>query len=348
MRRSVAARIGSVESRASVYRIAIHPDRVRILDGTIQSFSDRWTELLTRDGHEVRAVHWRTPGLIDTLRECDGFLTWFPPLPNPREYMKRLALTLGHALPDLVVFPNWKSAWHFDDKIAQTILLEAAGLPMPRTHVFWHIDDARAFVATAKFPLVLKLASGFRSRNVALLRNAREAETWLRRFFAYGVNNLDLSPLRALRNKLRPSTQPSNLTFQKGVILLQEFVPGNAFDTRVVVIGHRAYAARRPNRPNDFRASGSGVMETDPQKIDLDAVELAMRASRVLDMPSIAVDVLRRDGQPVLTEVSYYYEGSTALLVPGHWRERDGKLTWVDEKIRADDALLEMFLARLP
>ncbi|HEX7810070.1 MAG TPA: hypothetical protein VF608_15145 [Thermoanaerobaculia bacterium] len=331
-----------------MYRIAIHPDRVRVLDGSIQSFSDRWTELLEREGHEVRPVHWRTPGLIDTLRECDGFLTWFPPLPNPREYMKRLVLTLEQALPDLLVFPSWKSAWHFDDKIAQTILLEAAGLPMPRTHVFWHIDDARAFVASAQFPLVLKLASGFRSRNVALLRNAREAELWLRRFFAYGVSDLKLSPLRALRSKLRPSTQPSQLTFQKGVILLQEFVPDNAFDTRVVVIGHRAVALRRPNRPNDFRASGSGVMDPDPRKIDVDAVELAMRASRALDMPSIAVDVLRRDGKPVLTEVSYYFEGSSVLKCPGHWVERDGGIAWVEERIRAEDALLEMFLARLP
>lgn len=330
-------------------RIAVHPDRVTLLNGTVQSFSDRWTESLLRAGHDVRRVHWREPGLLDTLRDCDGFLWWFPPVANPRDYAKRLAFTLAQALPKLLVFPDWKSAWHFDDKIAQAMLFEAARLPTPRTHIFWRVEDAHAFLAGARFPLVLKLSSGYRSCNVALIETRREAEQWVRHIFTHGVTDLArprLAPLRALKRALLAGRQPFS-TFQRGSLLLQEFVPDNAFDTRVTVIGHRVFAFRRPNRPNDFRASGSGILETNPDVIDRDALQLAIRAARTLEMPSIAVDVLRRDGQPLLTEISYYYEGRGPLACPGHWLERDGVLTWVDGPMRAEDALLEMFLGRL-
>jgi len=334
-------------------RIAVHPDRLPLRDGGIQSFSDRWTELLTRDGHDVRPVYWRDVDVIAKLRDVDAFLWWFPPLRNPRDYARRLMLALEQALPNLLVFPDWKSAWHFDDKIAQTMLLQAAGLAMPATHVLWRLDDAMEFVATARYPLVTKLASGFRANNVALLRDRAEAERWVRRMFGDGVIDIAASSfhprvmLQRLRDRMRPTVRHITTSLQKDYVLLQEFVPDNAFDTRVTVIGHRVFAFRRGNRPNDFRASGGGKWQTDPRQIDRDALDLALRASRTLSMPSIAVDVLRRDGEPVLTEVSYYYEGIGILACPGHWHERDGELTWVEGVMRAEDALLEMFLSRL-
>jgi glutathione synthase/RimK-type ligase-like ATP-grasp enzyme len=325
-------------------RIAVHPDRIRLRNGAEQSFSDRWTESLRGAGHEVVSVSSREPGLLDALRTCDGFLWWFPPVAGPRERGKQLAFTLAQTMPKLVVFPDWKSAWHFDDKIAQSTLLEAAGLPMPRTHVFWRLEDALAFLDTATFPLVLKLASGFRSTNVTLLRSRGEAERWVRRIFTRGVSDLS-SPLRVWKRRF--FRQVSKEPLEKGRVLLQDFVPDNAFDTRVTVIGHRVFAFRRSNRPNDFRASGSGVLLTNPDEIERDALHLAVRAARTLEMPSLAIDVLRRDGQPVLTEISYYYEGIGPRACPGHWIERDGALTWVEGPMRTDDALLEMFLGRL-
>src|SRR6185503_17089802 len=99
-------------------------------------------------------------------------------------------------------------------------------------------------------------------------RNASEARVWLDRLFSYYVltlNDADFSisgRLRAIasimlkgRSRLARST---GLEPNTGYILLQEFLSNNKFDTRVTVIGNRAFAYRRFNRPNDFRASGSG------------------------------------------------------------------------------------------
>jgi hypothetical protein len=117
----------------------------------------------------------------------------------------------------------------------------------------------------------------------------------------------------------------------------------------VTVIGDRAFAFRRLNRPNDFRASGSGRIDWDPAHIDEEAVRVAFRIARALGSQSIAVDILRRDGQPVVSEISYYYEGWAVAECPGHWRllrhqPQTVPLEGVDGHARPEDAILDDFL----
>jgi hypothetical protein len=151
--------------------------------------------------------------------------------------------------------------------------------------------------------------------------------------FDFGVTDLVREPvlhpwtlLRRIRQSLRVLTtgdqrRPSvggRTEPQKGCILLQEFVPDNDFDTRITVIGNLAFAFRRLNRPNDFRASGSGLRDDNPAKIDLDSVRLACQVAERLETQSLAVDVLYRGGERVLTEISYYYEPWVVQACPGH------------------------------
>jgi hypothetical protein len=196
-----------------------------------------------------------------------------------------------------------------------------------------------------------------------------DAEHWISQLFGPGVIALD-GPrpprYRRLFSRLRaaarfaltgrpPVAGTSRTDLQRGYFLIQEFLPGNQFDTRVTIIGNRALAFRRFNRPNDFRASGSGLRDPDPSRIDLDAVRLAFRAAQVLDAhQSLAVDVLRRgsEGERVITEISYYYEGWVLHEeCPGHWvlhgDPDTGNLEWIDRRIRAEDAIWEDFIAEV-
>ena len=51
---------------------------------------------------------------------------------------------------------------------------------------------------------------------------------------------------------------------QRSYILWQEFIPDNQRDFRVTIIGRRyAFVFWRNNRPGDFRASGSGLIDYD-------------------------------------------------------------------------------------
>ena len=316
-------------------------------------FSDRAADRLTTRGHEVVLVDARDADFFERVQSCDGFLWWFPPGALPRELGKRVLSALDHAT-HLHVLPDWRSCWHFDDKIAQTYLLQAAGIPMPATRIFWRYEDAIAFCRTARYPLVLKLPNGYRAENVALLRNPREAETMARRLFGAGVTSLQprrfatlRALLRPLRNRLAawrgrpPLSEPQS---HRGSMLLQEFVPDNDFDTRVTIIGNRAFAFRRRNRPDDFRASGGGLNDYDPANIDHDAIELAYRVADTLGMPTVCVDVMRTNGTPCITELSYFYEPRLIRACPGHWL-RDG--TWVAGAMTPEDAVVDDFVSKL-
>jgi len=220
-------------------------------------------------------------------------------------------------------------------------------------------DHCRA----ATYPLVLKLAGGITSENVRLLKSFAEAEYWINRMFGSGATTLE-PPVggprgagRRFRESLGylikgvPPRGSDRSDLQRGYVLLQEFLPGNDFDTRVTVIGKRAFGFRRMNRPGDFRASGSGRIDFDPAKVDPQIVRLAFRAQQKLESQSLAIDGMYWQGRPVIVEISYYYEGWALTECPGHWElhgtPEDGRLEWVPGSVRPDDAILDDFLEEL-
>lgn len=343
-----------------MYRIAIQPENALLTSGRHQSFSDRWVELLRDAGHEPWLVDAQKPDFFQQLEGCDGFMWWYAHLPYPRNLARRVMSAVEHGM-GIPVFPTWKTVWHFDDKIGQDYLLRAAGLPTPRAWVFWYRRDAIEFCRSATYPLVLKLAGGITSENVRMLKGFDEAEYWINRMFDSGLVALERPRIQGLtgaRKRMRSALRflvkgigpdPGRRSdVQRGYLLVQEFLPGNEFDTRVTVIGNRAFGFRRMNRPGDFRASGSGRIDFDHTKVDPQIVRLAFGAQRKLESQSLAIDGMYRDGRPVIVEISYYYEGWALAACPGHWELRgepeDGKLDWVEGWVRPDDAILEDFL----
>jgi glutathione synthase/RimK-type ligase-like ATP-grasp enzyme len=316
-------------------------------------------ELAALRGIDVRTVDAFAPDFFDQLSGCDAFMWRFGYSPVPRLFAKRLLTAVEQAL-HIPVFPSTTTAWHFEDKIGQHYLLQAAGVPSPETRVFWSRDSALEFCRSASYPLVMKLSSGFQSANVRLLRSRRQAEHWIAKMFGPGVTSLNpqsspgriaLQRARAALRRVTGSSTRGELNrseLQHGYFYVQEFLGENAFDTRVTVIGDRAFAFRRFNRPGDFRASGSGRIDWDPEQIDLDSIRLAYRVARQLKTQSIAVDVLRRRSEHVICEISYTYASWAVRDCPGHWILQDdagtGHLAWVDGKMAPEDAIFDDFV----
>jgi glutathione synthase/RimK-type ligase-like ATP-grasp enzyme len=342
-------------------RIAICQDRVTLCVAKEQSFSQRWLARTRELGHEGVSISLDQPDLIERIRECDGFLWRFTHDPATRKRAMRLLPAIEHGT-GMPVFPDWRTMWHYDDKIAQHQLLTTAGLPTPRTWVFWDPEEARAFCREAAYPLVLKLSIGASSQNVRLLRSPEDAIYWIRRLFSSGAYSLEptyeyrpramLSRARgALNYWFKGLTPDPGLWFdlQKNYVLLQEFLPDNPFDTRVTVVGNRAFGYRRFNRPNDFRSSGSGNFNTNPDEVDLETVRLAFRVARELGTQSVAIDGLRRAQDRVVGEISYTYVSWMVHSCPGHWAlcgdPDSGRLEWVGGQMWPQDAILEDFIS---
>lgn len=335
--------------------LGIHSDLVRHRNGEVQSFSQRWTELAQERGIAVKQVDSGSPDFFRQLAPCQGFMWRFGYSLTEIAIAKRIlqGIEYGMRIP---VFPNARTAWHFEDKIAQHYLLSAARFPTPSTTILWNEEDALEFCETASYPFVLKLASGFQSRNVRLVRSRAEAVDLTRRLFKAGMLSLDHSG-SAARRILGRSFVPVKLLLgrsvpadiQSGYLFAQEFLPDNEFDTRVTVIGKRAFAFRRFNRPGDFRASGSGRIDWDPAGIDPEMIMLAFRLAAHLGTQSLAIDGLKRGGAPVIGEISYTYASWAVRDCPGHWRRSDqDMLEWVPGKLRPEDAIFEDFVELLP
>jgi glutathione synthase/RimK-type ligase-like ATP-grasp enzyme len=170
------------------------------------------------------------------------------------------------------VFPSLDTCLFFDDKIGQKYLLEAIGVAQAETSVFYSRQDALEWADRASFPKVFKLSKGAGGKNVRLVRSAREAKSLIKRAFGAGFAPAAsyASDLRRRRARTRslggfiqallraPKTiatirmRNRSLGLEKAYAYFQEFIPDMDADTRVVVIGNKAFTIHRSCLPNDF------------------------------------------------------------------------------------------------
>lgn len=331
-----------------------------------EGFAARWAEFLAARGAEVRWLDLLGPDPLGPVRGCDGVMWHWAHYPHEERLAARPLLQVIETELGIPVFPDLRTAWHYDDKIAQAYLLQALGLPAPKTWVFWRRADAEAWAAAAPYPVVAKLAVGAGSSNVKLIRNAREAGAHIERMFSRtGIIGPALHPGkptpagiaksmvqrvlwggRYLLLKKYPPLPKQYWMPQKGYALFQEFLPGNEFDTRITVIGDRAFGFRRMNRPGDFRASGSGMIDHDPGPIDRRFVELAFHAASQIGSQSMAFDLLFAGPgrEPAIVEISYCYADWAVQQCPGHW---NGRLGWHEGRMWPEEAHVMDFLDRI-
>jgi hypothetical protein len=253
-------------------------------------------------------------------------------------------------------FPSFRERWHFDNKTAQAYLSEYEDIPMPNNWVFWDRETAFEFIENATFPLVMKFANGSASDNVALLHSKKEARRAINRVFfgfipsGYGVTRTTFKQFTA-RAKNRIKGLLHYPTFQRGYwgantqyALFQEYLGTNDHDTRIAVIGDRAFGYRRFNRPNDFRASGGNIIDYDPKNIDPDLVTLAFEISERLGFTSMAYDFIYDSrGNPKTVEYCYKIGTEYVHKCAGTW---DKHLNWIEGPIWPETLHLRSLLQR--
>jgi len=322
------------------------------------SFSDRWADYCREKEIPFRELDPFRPDFMQQVEGLQAF-AWHWSHDDPRAAQMARQVTYALEAKGLAVFPNSATCWHYDDKVGQKYLLEGIGVPVPRTWVFYDLATALAWVERAEFPQVFKLRMGAGSLNVRLVRSRAEARRLCRRAFGPGfpasasylhdaatkVRKARTAGALAAKLRRAPSSILNSIRIaqalprSRGYVYFQEFLAGNASDTRVVVIGDRAFAFTRGNRPGDFRASYSGVVDLDPKRVDTECVRIAFYASKRIGAQSLAYDFLRSaESKPVIVEISYCFSAYGAVhKCPGHW---DGALNWHDGQSWPQDAML--------
>jgi hypothetical protein len=240
---------------------------------------------------------------------------------------------------DINCFPDYHTSWHYDNKMAQNYLLKANEFPMIETTVFWDKEKAKQYFENAKFPLVLKLSAGAGSSNVKLLKNKRQAIIITDRIFSKGFSNSGFQRILSPYNYLFFKKLITNFMYgekdywqiNKNYLLTQKYLPNNTFDTRIVTIGNRAVGFIRYNRPSDFRASGSGKFNLDPNLVNQKCLMIAFEVSRKFKFQIMAYDFLfDEQNEPQICEISYTFScGKPYTDCPGYW---DENLDWHEGK----------------
>jgi len=321
------------------------------------SFSDRWIEYCEVQGIQYEVVNCLDSDIVKQLSSSDVLL-WHWSQDDPREQLMARHVIRAVEMMGVKVFPNTSSCWHFDDKVAQKYLLEAVGAPLVPTYVFYDLREALLWIDRVSFPKVFKLRKGAGSSNVKLVHNATEARALAERAFSsgfspvphYGQDALKRYRVAKKRGDLLSVVKrlPRVLTTiqgnrkmmarEKGYIYFQDFISGNDFDTRVTVVGDRAFAFTRNVRPGDFRASGSGDVVYDIDRVNRKCLEIAFDVARKAESQSMAFDfVSGEQQQPLILEVSYGYSPQVVHSCPGYW---DSKLNWHEGHVWPQDAIL--------
>ncbi|MGP5415875.1 ATP-grasp domain-containing protein [Psychrobacter faecalis] len=323
------------------------------------SFSEGWIDYCKKNNIEYKVVNAFDNDIITQLKDCDAFM-WHHHHGKFKDVIsaKKILFSLEHA--GIKVFPNFKTAWHFDDKVAQKYLLEAIDAPIVPSYVFYDKKEASGWARNTTYPKVFKLKGGAGATNVKLVENQTEALKLINKAFGKGFpqfdrfNNLKESYIKykggqdtlfRLAKGVGRLAISTNFAKQhppeKGYAYFQDFIPNDGFDIRVVVIGgKRAAAEKRFVRENDFRASGSGKFSYEG--IDCEVIKESFKIANKLNLQSVAFDfVIDKNNKPLIIEMSYGFGIQGISNVLGYWNH---ELNWHKDKLKPCEWIIEDLL----
>lgn len=262
----------------------------------------------------------------------------------------------------LKVFPDFDDCWHFDDKIAETYLLQSIKAPIPNSLMFYALTDLKNEINTITFPIIAKLRNGSGSHNVKLIKSQKELVNYGNIMFSKGFssspsliykassNVKSSKSLKVFINRakripefLKTLASANEFPNERGYVYLQEYIPNNGYDLKVVVVGDKLSFIGRNIRQGDFRASGGGDLFYDKKFMTKNVIDSAFRTNDLLGFKCMGYDyvVNKETGEGIIIEISYGFSHEALLLANGHF-DRNG--IWHDEPLNAPVEILTNLL----
>lgn len=309
------------------------------------SFSDRWIGYCEKQGIDYKIVNAYSDDIVKQVVGCDAFM-WHHHHAEVRDTLFARQLLYSLETSGMKCFPDFRTTWHFDDKVGQKYLLEAIKAPLVPSYVFYNEEDALLWAEKTTYPKVFKLRGGAGSSNVLLVRNIKVANRLIKKAFDKGFPQVSAANIWKENKRKLQEGKISLLFFlksiasyylksesyhkkhnpERGYVYFQDFIPDNTFDIRVCVVGKRAFALKRYVRKGDFRASGSGDVTYDVTQIDIRCVKTAFELNKELRTQCVAFDfVFDENNNPLIVEISYGFASAAYDKCEGWW---DEELYW--------------------
>lgn len=247
-----------------------------------------WHQYLATQPVSVRSANLFATDAIEAARTADAVLCRVRHAePRELEFTRNILSTIEDS--GKYVYPNRRTAFHYDDKVIQKFVLDQIDAPSVKTWVFFDKNEALQFARLAEYPLVFKLRRGAAAANVVLVKDRNHCIRLISRMFGRGISpappalydarqKLQFTwrsgGLPAIYKRLKKAPRffrmahriRAGMPSERGYVYFQEFIPNNNYDYRVKIIGNKCWSFRRGVRPGDFRASGSGIADLNPDR----------------------------------------------------------------------------------
>lgn len=314
------------------------------MPGRMAPYSQKYCEILKENNIAYETIDSHDECFWEKIKNAELYLSFL----WQSQHLLKQQLPFINVIDKVLkksCFPDWNVSWHFEDKVSQYYLLQSNGFPVIKSHVFWYEENAIKWANNTGFPKIFKLKSGAGSVNVVKIKDKKQALKIISKMFKSGLANGRIpgaNLLSVYRNNYREwlknemKYQLSRLhlryapyedwTRQRGYVYFQDYLPDNQYDTRVTVIGDRAFGYIRYNRPNDFRSLGSGNFDVNPKLVNLQCVNTAFEVSRNFGFKTMAYDFLfDQQKQPRINEMCCQFVDWMVYSCPGYW---DKDLNW--------------------
>ena len=338
-------------------KVAIHENKSMSDHSTY--WSKPWIDYCESKNIDYSLVNCFDTNIISKLSEYDCLLWFFDNFVLQDMLFARSILNAAQKM-GLKVFPDFNTSWHFDDKIAETYLLQTIDAPIPKSWVFYSKEEAvRWLKSKAHYPLVAKIRSGSGSHNVKLIETPTQAIKYADKMFGKGYRNVPNLLFKTKSNirsagdwktfKARLKRAPeffSTLSHAKllpkerGYVYFQEYIPNDGYDLKVVVIGDKLSYIGRKSRTGDFRASGGGSLFFDRSLVSPEIQKSAFEISSRLGFQCMGFDYVvdNRTNKGIIVEISYGFSYQ-ALLQAKCFCDKAGN--WHEEPLNAPEEIIE-------
>ena len=319
-----------------------------------------WVEYCNNNNIPYKLVDCYASNIIKQLSGCTCLLFHFNQA-STKDIVMAKPLLFSLQQSGFKVFPDFNTAWHFDDKIGQKYLLEALQVDLVNTWVFYDANTALNWVKENTFPKVFKLRGGAGSQNVQLVRSKGKAKQLVKKAFGNGFPAYDgwesfkerfrkwrlgkadfKEVVKGTVRLVNPPRYAKVMGSEINYLYFQEFIANNDSDIRIIVIDGKAFGIKRMNRENDFRASGSGFIKYEKNDIDEVFVKASFEINNKLKSQCVAFDfVYDEDKKPLLIEISFGFANAGYNDCVGYWDEH---MNWFEGPFNPYGWIVEMML----
>ena len=346
-------------------KVAIHQNKTKFDHST--SWSYVWIDYCEKNNIPYEIVDCFQSDIINKLKDFDCILWHFSNYSYSDMLFARSILYSAKQM-GLKVFPDFNDSWHFDDKIAETYILQSINAPIPQSYIFHLYDDVKIWAEKYNnFPIVAKLKSGSGAHNVKLIKSKSELLSYAKRMFGKGYNpspsifykaksnyssskgnkNLMMSRIKRIPEFYRTWKNARQFPNEKGYVFLQEFIKNDGYDLKIAIVRDKLVYFARHIRKNDFRASGGGDIYYNNSLITKDIVDSAFKISDRLGFQCIGFDYVFDNSENIgkIVEMSYGFANNLIVQSNGYF---DRKGIWHNEPLNAPEEILKNMLINIP